>query len=52
MTRPTWREILLLLGLVGMVLSQDVLLAQQSAKPPVFADFKSKLALDGYDAVA
>jgi len=27
-------------------------IAAQSAKPPVFADFKSKLALDGHDAVA
>ena len=26
--------------------------AQQSAKPPVFTEFRSKLALDGYDAVA
>ncbi|MGE0851756.1 MAG: YHS domain-containing (seleno)protein [Hyphomicrobiaceae bacterium] len=26
--------------------------AQTQSKPPVFADFKSKLALDGYDAVA
>jgi YHS domain-containing protein len=26
--------------------------AQQSAKPPVYSEFRSKLALDGYDPVA
>src|SRR5262245_3586887 len=55
MTKPSWRELLLLLGLAGMtlaLLNHNGLLAQQSKKPPVFAEFRSKLALDGYDAVA
>ena len=55
MTKPTWRELLLLLGLgvLAFALSnQYLLLAQQSAKQPVFTEFGSKLALDGYDAVA
>ena len=44
---------LLLLGLAGValvLLNHNVLFAQQSGKPPVFTEFKSKLALDGYDA--
>lgn len=55
MTKPTWRELLLLLGLAGMavaLLNHDALLAQRSGRPPVFTEFKSKLALDGFDAVA
>jgi YHS domain-containing protein len=55
MTKPTWRELVLLLGLAGVAFwlpTQDALFAQQSAKPSVFADFRSKLALDGFDAVA
>lgn len=55
MTKPNWRELLLLLGLAGMtlaLLNHNGLLAQQSRKPPVFVEFRSKLALDGYDAVA
>ena len=55
MTKPTWRELLLLLGLAGValvLLNHNVVRAQQSGKPAVFTQFKSKLALDGYDAVA
>jgi YHS domain-containing protein len=55
MTKPKWRELLLLVGLAGMtvaLLHHNGLLAQQSAKPPVFTEFRSKLALDGYDAIA
>ena len=40
-----------LLGLAALGTLSDPL-AAQSAKPPVFTDFRSKLALDGYDAVA
>jgi hypothetical protein len=55
MTKPTWRELLLLLGLAGValvLLNHNVVRAQQSGKPAVFTQFKSKLALDGHDAVA
>jgi hypothetical protein len=55
MTKPSWRGLILLLGLAGvtLVLANHIAVrAQQSAKPPVFTEFKSKLALDGYDAVA
>lgn len=55
MTKPTWREVVLLLGLAGVafaLLNHNALFAQQSGKPPVFTAFRSKLALDGYDAVA
>jgi YHS domain-containing protein len=55
MTKPTWRELLLLLGLAGValvLLNHNVVRAQQSGKPAVYTEFKSKLALDGYDAVA
>jgi hypothetical protein len=55
MTKPTWRELLLLLGLAGValvLLNHNVVRAQRPGKPPVFTQFKSKLALDGYDAVA
>jgi YHS domain-containing protein len=55
MTKPTLRELLLLIGLAAVVLvlaNHNVVRAQQSVKPPVFSEFKSRLALDGYDAVA
>jgi YHS domain-containing protein len=55
MAKPTWRELLLLLGLATMalaLLNDGVLLAQRSEKPSVFTEFRSRLALDGYDAVA
>jgi YHS domain-containing protein len=55
MTRPTRRELLLLLALLAMaalLANHDVARAQQSTKPQVFAEFRSKLALDGYDPVA
>ena len=50
----TTRHVLALAALLGLAalgtLSDP--LAAQSAKPTVFTDFRSKLALDGYDAVA
>jgi YHS domain-containing protein len=55
MTKPTRRELLLLLGLIAVaafLANHNVVRAQQSAKPPVFTEFRSKLALDGYDPVA
>ena len=55
MTRSTWCSLLLLLGLAGsaaFVASNDLVRAQERAKAPIFTDFKSKLALDGHDAVA
>jgi YHS domain-containing protein len=55
MTKPNWRELMLLVGLAGMtlaLLNHNGLLAQPSPKPPVSAEFRSRLALDGYDAVA
>jgi YHS domain-containing protein len=55
MTKPTLREVLLLAGLAGLALvlfNHNVVRAQQSAKPAVYAEFRSKLAVDGYDPVA
>jgi len=55
MTKPTWREVLLLVGLAGiagLLLSHDIVRAQAPGKPPVFTEFRSRLALDGYDPVA
>jgi YHS domain-containing protein len=55
MTKPTRRELLLLLGLIAIaafLANHDVVRAQQSAKQQVFTEFRSKLALDGYDPVA
>jgi YHS domain-containing protein len=55
MTKPTRRELLLLLGLIAVaafLANHNVVRAQQSAKPPVYSEFRSKLALDGYDPVA
>ena len=55
MQKPTRRELLLLLGLIAVaafLASHNVVRAQQSAKPQVFSEFRSKLALDGYDPVA
>lgn len=53
MLRPSWRLFVLLLGLAGAaVVPHAVVEAQDRAKPAVFADFRSKLALDGHDAVA
>jgi hypothetical protein len=55
MKRPSLHELLLLLGLAGLavfLLSHEIVRAQQPEKPAVFAEFKSKLALDGYDAVS
>ena len=52
---PTWQEVLLILGLAGIavfLLNHDIVRAQQSAKAPIFTEFRSKLALDGYDPVA
>jgi YHS domain-containing protein len=40
------------LALAGVLQPPGAAVAQRSAKPAVFADFRSKLALDGYDAVA
>jgi hypothetical protein len=55
MSRATLREMLLLLGLFAVatfLANHNVVRAQQSAKPQVFTEFRSKLALDGYDPVA
>ena len=55
MKKPTLREMLLLLGLAALaafILQYDLVRAQAPGKPPVFAEFTSKLALDGHDAVA
>ena len=55
MVRPTWREALLLLGLAAtaaFILQHDLVRAQSPAKPQIFSEFRSKLALDGHDAVA
>lgn len=41
-----------LAALAGTVLQIETATAQAQGKPQVFADFKSKLALDGYDPVA
>jgi YHS domain-containing protein len=55
MVKPTWREALVLLGLAALaalILQHNLVGAQTPGKPAVFAEFRSKLALDGYDAVA
>jgi YHS domain-containing protein len=55
MNKLSLRQAWLLLGLFGMtaaLLNHNGLLAQQSTKPPVFTEFRSKLALDGHDPVA
>ena len=54
MTRTIRHGLLLLSLIAGTALfaNHDVVRAQQSAKPPVFTEFRSKLALDGYDPVA
>ncbi len=54
MRRPSWHEVFLLLGLAALtaLMLQHDLVRAQSPKPPVFAEFSSKLALDGNDAVA
>ena len=41
-----------LAALAALVLLPSVSLAQARGKPPVFNEFRSKLALDGHDAVA
>jgi YHS domain-containing protein len=52
--RTTPKLLLALLGLAVAALSYPPAApqAQKSAKPPVFTEFRSKLALDGYDPVA
>lgn len=52
--KTIWRVLLssAVLALVVALYQPGIAVAQSSAKPPVFADFRSKLALDGYDAVA
>ena len=53
--KPSLSEsaLLALLAVLTFILAGDQLVkAQQSAKPLVFADFRSKLALDGYDSVS
>lgn len=55
MRKPAVHEIILLLGLAALaafLMQRDIARAQQSAKPQVFTEFRSKLALDGYDPVA
>jgi YHS domain-containing protein len=55
MVKPTWRELLALLGLAALaayILQHDLVRAQSPEKSPVFTEFKSRLALDGHDAVA
>jgi YHS domain-containing protein len=55
MKKPTWRELLLLVGLAALaalIVQSDIVRAQATGKPTVFADFRSKLALDGHDPVA
>jgi YHS domain-containing protein len=55
MIRPSWREVLMLVALVGvtaLLANHSIVRAQQSARPAVYAEFRSKLAVDGYDAVA
>lgn len=54
MPRPAWHEVLLLMGLAAFatyILQHDLVRAQ-SPKPGVYAEFRSKLALDGHDPVA
>jgi len=53
--RPNWREFLALIGLAALaayILQHDLVRAQTPGKPQVFTEFRSKLALDGYDPVA
>jgi YHS domain-containing protein len=55
MKKPNLRESMVLAALASLVLvlaNHPVVRAQQSPKPAVFTEFRSKLALDGYDAVA
>ena len=55
MVRPDWREVLVLLGLAALaayILQHDIVRAQAPGKPQIFTEFRSKLALDGHDAVA
>ena len=55
MRRPTSHELILLLGLAALaalILQHDIVRAQQAPKPQIFTEFRSKLALDGYDPVA
>jgi hypothetical protein len=55
MTKPAWTEVALLVGLAvlaGYMVQHGTVRAQQPAKPPVFTEFRSKLAVDGYDPVA
>lgn len=55
MRRPTSHELILLLGLAALaafILQHDIVRAQQAAKPQIFTEFRSKLALDGHDPVA
>jgi len=55
MRKPTIHEVLLLLGLAALtafLLQRDIVRAQQAAKPQIFTDFRSRLALDGHDPVA
>ena len=54
MSQSSWQNLWAVLGLAAALLQLDpsATFAQQSKKPPVFTEFKSKLALDGYDAVA
>jgi hypothetical protein len=55
MKKPNAYEIVLLLilaAIAAFLLQRDIARAQQAPKPQVFAEFRSKLALDGYDPVA
>jgi hypothetical protein len=55
MKKPNAHEIVLLLVLAAIaafLLQRDIVRAQQAPKPQVFNEFRSKLALDGYDPVA
>ena len=55
MTKPSWLEtavLLVLFGLAGYLLQHDLVTAQTPAKPPVYSEFRSRLALDGHDPVA
>lgn len=55
MSKSSWRRLWAALGLAAvalLLLDLVAVPAQQSRKPPVFTEFRSKLALDGYDAVA
>jgi len=55
MQKPTRSELLVLAGLVALaalIFQHNVARAQPLAKAPVFAEFRSKRALDGYDPVA